>query len=547
MTQLSDGMMETETTDIAVQEEETLELTAESIEQIRLACKKSLFFLARAVLGFTDLNQDIHLPLCEELQDPTKTRIIIVMPRTWFKSTMGSIAYPIWRAINNPEVRILICQNSHNNAVKKLASIKQIFEKNKLFRLLFPEILPDGTSRWSGECLEVNREGTHPEGTFEAAGTGTATTSRHYDLIVEDDTVSPEKDSMELEMQTPTAAEIEKAIGWHKLATPLLIHPLKSKIVIIGTRWCEDDLIGYVSENFTNYHVITRAVREKDGKPTAKEDGGLPAWSERFDEAVLEEIEKVLGPYMFATLMMTLPTSASNMVFKREWIRFYDSVNKQKLLIITSIDPAASDKEASGDPDYTAIVTTGVDPELGTVYVLDVINARLNPGETIDRLFATYDLYHPLLVLVESVAYQRTLKYWIEQTQRKRSVRFPIEDVPNARVSKLDRIRALQPFFADKMIYVRPFMSDLQRQLLNFPAPRGHDDIIDSLSMHIKHWNDFMQRATQVKEQVLMSDAHSGMSILAELEGRHKKADQYPYDLGSYGDLLDEKGLVLSV
>jgi predicted phage terminase large subunit-like protein len=543
---MTDELATIEPTTPATSQIDEIELTEEALDQIRDSCKKSLFFLARAVLGFTDLDPTIHLPICEELQDPERTRVIIVMPRTWFKSTLGSIAYPIWRVINNPEIRILICQNSHNNAIKKLASIKQIFQKNKLFRLLFPDILPDGTSRWSGECLEVKRNGTHPEGTFEAAGTGTATTSRHYDLIVEDDTVSPEKDSMELEMQMPTAAEIEKAIGWHKLATPLLIHPLKSKIVIIGTRWCEEDLIGYVSENYKNYHVITRAVREKNGVPTSKEAGGLPAWPGRFNEAVLEEIEKTLGPYMFATLMMNLPTSAGNMVFKREWIRFYDSVNKNKLLIITSIDPAASDKESTGDPDYTSIVTTGVNPENGHIYVLDVVNQRLNPGETIDKLFWVYELYKPLTVLVESVAYQRTLKYWIEQKQRKLNTRFVVEDVPNARVSKIDRIRALQPFFADMMIHVRPFMDELQRQLLNFPAARGHDDVVDALSMHIKHWNDFLQRATQVKEEQLLATPFSGSSILAELEGRVKKTSSYPYDLGMFSDRLDDRGYVRS-
>jgi hypothetical protein len=404
-------------------------LSEEELERIRELCKKSLFFLCRAVLGFKDLHPRIHGPVCADLEDRKRKRKIIVIPRTWFKSSIGSIGFPIWLAINDSNVRVLICQNSHSNACKKLGSIKKIFEKNALFKILFPELLPTSDCKWKEDVLEVNRTATHPEGTFEAAGTGTATTSRHFDVIIEDDTVSPEKDSMSAEMQQPTAMEIEKAIGWHKLTMPLLVNPSEGQIVVIGTRWAEEDLIGYILANFPEYHVITRAVRERDGKPAVKEEGGELAWPERFTEEVLVEIERVLGPYMFATLMMNCPMSAANMVFRRAWIRYYDTVDIVKLITCTTIDPASSKKEATGDPDYTVVLTSGVDPKNGQIYVLGYNRERMNPGETIDCLFTHYNLYHPVSVRVESTAYQSTLQYWIEQKQRKVGIFFPIEAV----------------------------------------------------------------------------------------------------------------------
>ncbi len=519
-----------------VQPEETI--TGESMDRIRARCKESLFFFSRAILGFHDFDKMIHKPICDILQDEGRNRQIIVMPRTWFKSTMGSVAYPIWRSLNDPNVRILICQNSFTNAVKKLNSIKQIFENNQLFRSLFPELLPGPRSKWSNDVLTVNRSASHPEGTFEAAGTGSATTSRHYDLIIEDDTVSPEKDSMEIEMQQPTGLEIQKAIGWHKLATPLLIHPLKSKIVIIGTRWCEEDLIGYVMENQKNYDVLTRAVTEKDGKPASKEEGGTPAWPGRFNDEVLDEVAAALGPYMYATLMLNKPTSAVNRTFRREWVHYYDSIDPAKCITCTTVDPAASDKEATGDPDYNVVMTTGVHLELGLIYVLNYVRERMNPGRLIDNIFIHQNLYSPVDVKVEAVAYQRTLKYWIEQRQKKLQRYFGITALANARVSKADRIRAMEPFFANNLIHIRPEMDQLERELFNFPAARGHDDVIDALSMHVSFWNDYLSQQRRAAKQSLISNPFSGQSILDSLEHRNARISQFPYDIGLMRDRL---------
>ena len=118
-------------------------LDGDAIEKLRDKCRKSLFFFARAILGFSDLDQSIHRPLCQRLQDSKgHPKVIIVFPRDWFKSSVGSIAYPIWSVLDNPNLRILIVQNSHTNACKKLGAIKQIFEKCSMFRALFPELLP---------------------------------------------------------------------------------------------------------------------------------------------------------------------------------------------------------------------------------------------------------------------------------------------------------------------------------------------------------------------------------------------------------------------
>ena len=497
-----------------------ISLDSDTLESLRKKGRESLFFFARGILGFSDFDVNIHKPICDALQSPDDKRYLIVLPRDWFKSTIGSVAYPIWRALNNPNVRILIVQNSMSNARKKLQSIKQIIEKNKLLRALYPELLPNKKSVWTAECLTVNREGAYPEGTFEAAGTGTAVTSRHYDLIIEDDTISPEIDDMTGVMQQPTQLEIEKAIGFHRLVHPLLLHPSKSEIVVIGTRWCERDLIGWIMRNTDDYRILSRSAREN----------GKIVW-DRYDEKVLKEIETNIGPYMFSTLFLNEPMNAVNGVFKRDWINYYQTVTSLSLVYCTSVDPASAKKEMSSDPDYSVILTTAVDRENGLIYVVHYTRERMNPGEQINAIFNHYVAYKPLVVRVEAIAYQRTLVYWIKKRQEKLNMPFYVEPIKGLVGSKEDRIRGLQPYFAAGKIKIKTDMGELERELLSFPNG-AHDDIIDALTMQISFWYQIGEEEKRFQKDITSNNAMTGEAVMKELLGRAHKLNRYPYDVG---------------
>lgn len=523
------------------------QLNQKSVDALRRKCRTSLFFFARAVLGFGDLCKEIHRPICVGLQDYQRnTRAMIVLPRTWFKSTIGSIAYPVWRAIRDPNVRVLIAQNSMTNAKKKVNAIKSIFETNGVLQALFPGIMPKGDRPWSSECLTVNRTAAHQEGTFEPAGTGTNVTGRHYDLIVEDDTVAPDFDAMTGLIQQPTQMEIEKSIGWHKLCHPLLIHPTKSQIVVIGTRWALEDLIGWILKHGPGYLVHSRSARELNGVPASKEQGGIPIW-DRFDEDVLNELAgpQGVGPFMFDMLYMNSPTASVNQVFKRDYIRYYDKA-PSSLMYCTSVDPTpAIGQETVGDTDYAATLTTGVNPATGDVYIIHYTREKLDPGQQIDRMFDHWRAYKPLVTLVESVAYQRTLLYWIRRRQEQLNERFYIEEVKNAKASKSARILGLQPWFAGHKVHLRPDVhADLERELLAFDPNKksgGHDDIIDALSMQIGFWTKSCEAYRSEVRAEKIVDAFSGQAIINELIGRAEKANRYPYDIGHMSERLKDE------
>jgi len=502
------------------------ELSQDTIKQIAEKGRQSLFFLAKAILGFDRFTKEIHKPICDMVQDyKNNTRNVLVLPRGWYKSTLATIAYPIWRAINNPEVRILLVQNTYTNACGKLGAIKQIFESNDLFKLLYPEILPDNDCIWAKDAATVKRRGAYPEATWEAAGTGTQKTGQHYDLIIEDDTVSPSKDNLTGAMMQPTQAEIEKAIGWFRLGTPLLIEPLDSQRIVVGTRWAEGDLLGYIIEKHPEFNELTRAVKEIDGVPNV--DGEIQ-WPERFNQVVLDALEVDLGPYMYSALYMNHPTSASNQVFKRDWINYYQTLPRD-LLYVTAVDLASADKEETTDPDYNVVMTCGINQKNGHVYLVHYTRKRMSPSAVINTIFDHHRAYKPVKVIIEGIGYQRTIKHWIEQKQRKLNQMFWIDVITGHKMSKVDRVRGLQPFFAANRIFIRPDHSEFERELLAFPKGR-HDDLPDTMSMMLDFFNTQTSLNDEDKTERLGRSPFSVDLILKELRDRTKFVNGY--DMG---------------
>jgi predicted phage terminase large subunit-like protein len=512
-------------------EGQTFDVSTDMVQEIADRGRQSFYFFVKAILGFNKIDRDIHRPICQTLQNFEKNpRVLVMLPRDWYKTTIASISYSIWRAVQNPEIRILIVQNTYTNAVSKLTAIKSIFEKNELFRACYPDILPDNTCIWKADSLCVKRKGSYPESTFEAAGTATQVTSRHYDLIIEDDTVAPEFDSMTGVLMQPSQAEIEKAIGWHRLAHPLLIEPAESMILVIGTRWVEGDLLEWVMKNEKSYVVACRAVQEDDeGHPS--KDGNV-VWEKRFPVKVLAQLEEALGPYMYSALYLNSPMAASNQVFKREWLRYYETV-PDDILVCTAVDPAASDKDNSSDPDYNVVLTIGVARRTGCIYVLHYDRGRMNPGELIDSMFRHHRAFVPLKFKIETISYQRTLSYWLNKRMMQTNQFFPIEEISSHKGSKSDRIRGLQPFFASGKILIKPEMTELISELLAFDKGK-HDDVIDALSMLL----DFFAEAQEARLEYSKANENDNMfdSLLDELRNRSVQKNRFPFDVGLVGD-----------
>ncbi len=536
------------------------EITQEELEELRKLSRSDLYVFAKGVCGFSWLIPHIHLPLCrilelydgynDSLSTPwedyeqilidlgyslTETQKIkkrglkklqITLPRGWLKTTLGSQAYPLWRAIRDPNVRVLLTQNTFTNAVSKLRTIKDTVDRNDLFRLLYPEILPTKNCVWKSDSLCLTRSKTPPESTFEAAGTRTQITSRHYDVIIEDDTVAPELSDLGEENLSPTKDDIEQAIGWHRLVPPLLISPMESQNLVIGTRWFEKDLISWIHEREPQFVFYERACLEnKKGEP---DEQGEVTYPERFNEEVLDGLKSSMGTYLFSCLYMNKPIRSTDMVFQPGWISEYET-EPRDVICYTTVDLGGDPEDTKGEPDYNVVMTCGKDLTRGFIYVLTYWREKASPGQVVAEIFNQVKLYKPVKVGIETTGYQKSIKYWIRERMQSEGFWFLIEDLTHTKKSKNLRIIGLQPLFQSHIIHTRKWMGTLISELMAFPLGRN-DDLIDTLASQLELWT-LTQSKRERRVEVNKSDPFSVDQAIDQILNRNKNNEPAIYDV----------------
>lgn len=205
----------------------------------RSVFRSSLLGCAKGLLGYEEVNKKTHGSTIKALEAKEK-RALICMPRGTFKSSLASVAYPIWLLLRNPNERILIDSELYTNSKNYLREIKGHLLKSELTSL-FGEFKDD--SCWNeSEILIKQRTKVHKEASITAAGIGTEKTGQHYTTVICDDLNSPNNSG--------TEEGIEKVLNHFRMMTSIL-EPT-GKLILIGTRYHERDCIGMVLHDIVN-------------------------------------------------------------------------------------------------------------------------------------------------------------------------------------------------------------------------------------------------------------------------------------------------------
>ena len=423
----------------------------------------------------------VHGPLCRFLQNTKFKRKQVTLPRGFLKTTTGTIGRALWLACKNPDIRILIASSVVENARKMIGAIRHQVESNSRLITFFPEIVPDNfnKTRWSDQCAAIRRPHEYPEGTWESMGVGGSVISRHYDHIIEDDLIYPKKDDLTGSELMPDRDDIEKAIGWHRLAPSLLIHPGSGSIDNIGTRWAPYDLINYIIKKERGW----RRFMIKDRNP----ETGLPSWPERFSEETLLDLLASQGPYMYNALYACEPMDPSARVFQKMWLRQYD-VLPEGLRYFTTVDLAEWDMGTGGRQKqkcYNVILTCGVDWQKN-FYIARYDRGRFTPTEVVERIAQHYKAFNVEKVGIEVVYYQKAILEDVKRFYQKTGIALNIAAYDrDPRLSKDARIRGIQPYAANGALHYREDMTEFVEEYEDYPMSRTVD-ILDALSDQFK-------------------------------------------------------------
>lgn len=208
-----------------------------------------------------------------------------------------------------------------------------------------------------------------------------------------------------------------------------------------------------------------------------KEDGSL-YFPQKLTHEFLDQAKRTMGSYIFANQYLNEIIPAGAAPFKKEWLKYYDSI-PERHYTFCAIDPAISESDSA---DYTGICVVSLDVE-GTWYLRLAKRERLNPTALINQIFEIHRIYKPMSIGIEDVAYQRALIHFVGEEMRKRGMVLPVTPIkqgPDA--SKEMRILSLAPRFEWSRILIARGLNDFELEYGQFPRSK-HDDLLDSLSM----------------------------------------------------------------
>jgi len=444
--------------------------------------KEDLYFLCTDILGYRDLNKQLHGDeYIKEYLDTDNRYKLDMMPRGHLKTTVGTIGKSIQEILNDPNIRILLANAIWDNARSFLKEIKDHFEKNDKFRQVYGDLQGD---KWNNDEIVVSlRTKARKEPTIATSGLERSLTSQHYDLIIADDLVTREN--------IGTNEQIKKVINFYKDLLDLM-DSSTGRILIHGTKWHYADLYNWIVQMEKDLKKAGRPPKFKIIIRMATEKGRI-IFPEKFSRGHLLDLLDQKKEYQFLCQYYNYAIDIKNALCKRSQINHYTQDQLDKYLkdyplhISMAMDGAVTEKTDKNDPDQTAITVCGT-----TIWDERILLACeagwWNPSVVKLKFFELLRSWKPNRVGMQKVVLDKMYKYILNEALRKEENedirRFRIEEIPvSSKVSKSMRIRALQPRFASGTFFWKDEHSDFEDQATQYPNS-SHDDILDSIQMH---------------------------------------------------------------
>jgi hypothetical protein len=433
--------------------------------ELKYLCENDLYFLTKNILGYSDLEEEPHVEVCQFLEGKSKKKLLL-LPRDTFKTTISTISRAIQEIIRNPNVRILFFSETFSQSKAFLSEVKQHLETNEKLIGLYGQFVKN--PGWKEEAITVKqRTGRYKEATIMCGGVDVVRTGFHYNYIIIDDPHSQKNVS--------TREQIEKVKTAVKLLSPMLLPD--GEITITATRWHDSDL----SSDLLEDNRWTKMVRAAEW---VNDDGTKSYFfPKRLSPEFLKDKRETLGGYLYSCNYLNNPVDDENADFKRSWFKTYREENLRSLVLKTyiTIDPAVGQKDTA---DFIGIIVNSVDI-LNNWFFRKMEKIRIDPLELIDKIFEMNRTWHPVKIGIEKEKYTQVLKPFLDQEMKLRNEFPPVEEMTLKISNKEMRIRGLAPRYERGCIFHNEQDNgrfDLEDELLRFPFSK-YDDVSDAAGM----------------------------------------------------------------
>lgn len=409
-----------------------------------------------------------------DLADDSRRLMARVAPRGHGKSTLASLAFPLWCLCEQRRRNIVIITFESALASQFLRDIRTELESNEALLGAYGELCARGKLKTSestlmlenGACLQARGSG----GSLR----GTRVGPHRPDLIICDD--------IEKDEHVRSPAQRRKLEQWLRRVVIPALAP-RGRLILLGSIIHYDSLLARLADRTAwpgwDYHVY-RAIE------AVQRDGGhylTPLWPQRWPLARLDEERRQIGSHAFDQEYQANPVDDSQQVFRSHWMRRYapESLREADLTHVIAVDPATGAK----DGDYFALFVGAVERGTGTIFVRELRLERIGIVDQIHRIRDAFLRWKPVKILIETVGYQVSLKQALEELSRREGLYMPLSGQSRP-ASKIARITALAPLIEFGLVQFPEHMDPVvESQFTHFPKA-AHDDAPDVCAMGVE-------------------------------------------------------------
>ncbi|HHE3643429.1 TPA: phage terminase large subunit [Pasteurella multocida] len=354
--------------------------------------------------------------------------------------------------------------------------------------------LPHDSSQVSNDTIStvVTTDTNHPELVFDIQVENTACffadgLLAHNCAIIDD----PVKDREAAESEINRQAVKD----WYSSTLYTRLAP-GGGILVIQTRWHEDDLSGWLlscmkeaeqelaetgewPEDADRWEVVKYPAIATHDEEYRK--AGEALHPERYDIKALNKIKRTLIPRDWEALYQQNPVSADGDYFKKEHFRLYDTApDISTLRVYAAWDLAIGKKDSN---DFTCGVVVGIDRS-NDIWVLHRYYGRWSADELIQKFFECQDTWSPALQGIEHGQIEMTLEPFILKEMNEKKKKFSYIKLKTRGNDKMTRARPIQGRMEQGRVHFprqAPWFQEMQNEMLAFPAGK-HDDQVDALA-----------------------------------------------------------------
>lgn len=438
--------------------------------KVELARRKLINFCAYTKDDWvTNWHHNVMAEALDQVLEGKIKRLIISCPPRVGKSETATRRFPAYALGRNPDLRIISASYAYDLATRMNRDVQRIIQTPE-----YAELFPD--TKLSGKNVRSTSEHSYlrnsdifevvgKKGQYRSAGVGQGITGFGADIAIIDD---PIKDFAEA-----NSARIRQNIwDWYTAALQTRLEK-GGAIIIIQTRWHEDDLTGRVLERPDGWTQVKLEAIKETSQIYDPRKIGEAIWPEKYDVKRYEQVKRDVGSKVFESLYQQNPTPQEGTLIKKDWVKGIEGHPRVMKELIQSWDLSF---KGNANSDYVVgSVWAKIEEDY---YMVDMVRGRWDFSETLKQ-------------------FEKLTNKWPDATRK------VVEDAANGaalystlkskisgitlwkpKTGKVERVQAVSPLFESGNVHfnsLNEHHDELVTELTSFPYG-ANDDMVDSVT-----------------------------------------------------------------